>query len=182
MNEQQLADELGTLIDNPVDAVSGLLPADDAAFALRLLSLADQTHADATFADALEVRLKAMPRPPFANRPQILNRRIKSRNDARYTQGRLVYAMATVAAALVIVVAAALAVPALQNLSQPVKTAQVSTPTVVAMASTTSGYQIANRSLRGGFHALGNVLHVDDFAVTLIESALTSYVNFISSD
>lgn len=182
MNEQQFADELGALIDNANDAASGSLPADDAAFALRLLSLRDQTHADATFADVLGASLKAAPRPPFANRPQILNRRIKSRGDTRYTQGRLVYAMATVAAALVIVVAAALTVPALSNLTQPVETAQASTPTVVAMVSPTSGYQIASRSLRGGFHALGSALHVDDFAVALIESAVSSYVNFISSD
>ena len=182
MNEQQLADELGALIDKRAGEVSGLLPVEDAAFAMRLLTLRDQTHADEGFADALETRLKSASRAqraPFRNRPQILNREMNSRADRR---GRLVYTMATFAAALVIVAFAVLAVPTLQTLTQnpPATQTEVSLPTSPP-EQPSSGYVLASAPLSSGFHVLGRALHYNDFAVSLIESAFTSYVNLMSS-
>lgn len=179
MNEQQFADELGVLIDKRTQEMSGVLPAEDTAFAMRLLTLRDQTHADEGFAAALEARLKTAARSPFRNRPQILNREMNSRADRR---GRLVYTMATFAAALVIVAFAVLAVPTLQTLTQnaPATQTEVSVPTSPP-EQPSSGYVLASAPLSSGFHVLGRALHYNDVAVSLIESAFTSYVNLMSS-
>jgi hypothetical protein len=183
MNEQQFADELGALIDNRAGEVSNQLPVEDAAFMMRLLTLRDQTHADDVFAASLEGRLKSAARSSFRNRPHTPNRGMNSRPDRR---GRLVYTMATFAAALVIVAFAVLTVPSLRSLTQTifpqnVQATQTETSVTIAAPPSTSGYVLASAPLSSGFHVMGAVLHANDFAVNLIESAFTSYVNFMSS-
>jgi hypothetical protein len=179
MNERQLAEELGALIDNRRDDVSGQLPAEESIFAAHLLALRDQIHADDFFADALEARWKPASRSPFENRRTKLKRGLNTRSDRK---GRLVYAMATFTAALAIVAFAALAVPSLRSLTQP---DEETIPTMTAALPITnglSGYKVASASLRNGFRVMGYALNTDEFAVNLIESAFTSYVNFMSSD
>ena len=179
MNERQLAEEFGARIDNRTQDASAQLPMEDAVFAARLLALRDQTHADAAFADELEARLKATFRSPFTNRRPFLNRGLNRRTDRR---GRLVYAMATFAAALVIVAFAVLTVPSLRDLTQgaPATETVITAPTAL-VEQPSSRYVLASAPLSSGFHVMGRALHVNDFAVSLLESAFTSYVNLMSS-
>lgn len=179
MNERQLAEELGALIDNRTEDVYGQLPAEESAFAARLLMLRDQIHADDGFADALEAKFRAAPRSPFESRRNTLKRGLNTRSDRK---GRLVYAMATFAAALVIVAFAALALPSLRNLTQPNEETIPTMTAALPVSTGLSGYKVASASLRDGFRVMGYVLNTDEFAVNLIESAFTSYVNFMSSD
>ncbi|MEO8608188.1 MAG: hypothetical protein ABI690_09920 [Chloroflexota bacterium] len=191
MNEQQFADELGARIDNRADDLSGQLPVEDSAFMQRLLTLRDQTTADVVFADALEAQLKAAAHSSFRNRPQSVNRGSNYGKDRR---GRLVYTMATFAAALVIVAFAVLTVPSLRSLTQNVYSQIfVQSPQSVPVTQTVtslptappeqhpSGYVLATAPLSSGFHVMGQVFHANDFAVSLLESAFTSYVNLMSS-
>ncbi|MBZ0286418.1 MAG: hypothetical protein K8I30_02305, partial [Anaerolineae bacterium] len=87
-----------------------------------------------------------------------------------------------VAAALAIFVAALLALPSLRGLTGP----NIDTvPTVTAalpLTGTLSGYKVASVSLRSSFRVLGYALNYDGVAANLIESAFTSYVNFMASE
>jgi hypothetical protein len=138
MNEQELANELGALLDGRADG-SSLLPAEDAAFAAELQAMAEGTKTDTTFAATLETRLRAAD-SSFANRQGKTNRG-RTIMTNRYAQR-----FATAAAIIAILAAATLTIPPLRTLAEdvlnllfsrtPSDTVPFATPVVVDMQPT----------------------------------------------